>query len=226
MKIGGWGSCTGLVVATQPSERLGLRPCTHDQRQSLREALARLGGVDAVGDVLVRGAPQHAGDHPPAGEGVEHGELLRHPHGVLDGDARSEQGDLRPLDSLGDGAGHHHRIGRQRPGGVVMLGDADPVEADLVGQLEEVQGAPHRGLRRLGGVVGGGDRPALVCDRSLVGDDREQGGTHRPAPTRIGARAWPRSDRSAAARHRSATVQSARAMSSARGRAPTGWRHR
>ena len=112
--------------------------------QRLLEALARFGRVGVVGDVLVRRAAQHARHDPPAGHHVEHGELLGHADRVQDRDVGAEQRDLGPLDPLGQRAGHHHRVGRQRERRVVVLGHGHPVEADLVGQLELLQARLHR----------------------------------------------------------------------------------
>jgi len=60
----------------------------------------------------------------------------------------------------------------------VMLGDGDPVEADLVGELELVERGVHRAFAELGRVLAGGGRPAGRRRWTGIANGNEQGSFH------------------------------------------------
>ena len=75
-----------------------------------------------------------AGDDPAAGVAVQHGDLLGHADGVVDGDDVAEDGNLGLPGHLGDDGGVEVDRRLSAPvGGVVLVGH-DAVEPHLVGQ--------------------------------------------------------------------------------------------
>ena len=159
-----------LVVAALPAERLGLRPGMDDEVQRFLEALPRLGRVDAIGHIFVRGSAQHAGDDAAASHRVQHRELFGDSDRIEDRDVGAEQGDLRIPHPLSERTGHDHRVRGQGHGREVVLGDGDPVEADLVGELELLETELHRALGRFGRIGLSRNRPHATVGGTSIGN--------------------------------------------------------
>ena len=150
-----------MVIAPFPAKGLLFGPGHADNFQRLGKAGAGFGGVDIVGDVFVRRAAHQASNHPPAGQGIQHGEFLGHPKRIEDRNIGAEQRDLGVLDHLRKGAGHDHRIGVEGKRRKMMLGHRHPVEAHLIGKGELLQRCLHGTLGHFGGIFSRRHRPAL-----------------------------------------------------------------
>ena len=128
-----------LEVLAIPLEGAGLRPGLDDQVVRLVEAVARLGRVEREGVVLGADPAHEAGDDAPAGDDVEQRDLLGHPQRmVAQRDRVAEDGDLARR-ARDEQRGHHVRRGDVPVGGLVVLVDADPVEADALVLAELVE---------------------------------------------------------------------------------------
>ena len=124
-----------------PLERAGLRPGLDDQVVRLVEAVARLRRVEREGVVLRADAAHEAGDDPPAGDDVEHRDLLRHAQRmVAERDRVAEDRDLAVSLRGTSSAAITFGDGMLPVGGLVVLVDADAVEADalVLDELVEV----------------------------------------------------------------------------------------
>ena len=100
-----------------------------------RHAAASLGGIDAVHLVLVGGAAQESHDEAAVGEVVQQGEFLGGSDGVVQRHQGAEHGDFDRLAAFGDGGGHHRRRAGDDSPRVMVLGEADPLEPHLLGEL-------------------------------------------------------------------------------------------
>ena len=88
-----------------------------------------------------RSAPGHD-LRPAAGQEVERGELLEHPHGVVRAEHRHRAGQADALGARG-ARGQRDGRGRHREVGPVVLAEAEDVEAHLVGQLHLLEQVAH-----------------------------------------------------------------------------------
>ena len=130
-----------LVVLAVEGEGVGLRPRLHDEVVRLVVLLAQAGGGRAVCVVGVHGgADGEASDEPPAADAVEHGELLRDAQGrVVEREAVAENDNRGVARAPRERGGGDVRRRHDAVGVVVMLVDADAVEAGLVGEFELVE---------------------------------------------------------------------------------------
>ena len=100
-------------------------------------ALVRERRIDAAGEILGADAAHETGDDAPAAQMVEHGEFLRQRHRIAHQRQRAaEDRDLRLLGRARERGGDQVRRRHQPVGGLMVLVDADAVEAELVGQFE------------------------------------------------------------------------------------------
>ncbi len=112
----------------------------HDEIVGLGESLLRQRRIDAHGVIFGADAAHEAGDETAACEVIEHGVFLgNHQRIVEERQRAAEYRELCPLDAArectGEDAGdRHHAVG-----GLVMLVEADPVEAKGVGELHLVE---------------------------------------------------------------------------------------
>src|SRR5436309_7646576 len=124
-----------LVVRAFPAERPGLGPRLHDQRVRLLEALAVVRGIDAGGELLLAAAAHEAGHEAPARDHVDHRQLFGQPHRVV-GERQwvAEQHQLHAPGHGGQDRREHVALGLHAERRVVVLGEHDAVESDLLGQ--------------------------------------------------------------------------------------------
>ena len=129
-----------LVVLAVEGERLVGRPRPHDQVVGLGVLVAGQRRDLAVAEVGVhRRADREAGDEPAAADAVEHGELLGDAdRRVVEGDRVADHADRRAAGAAGQPGGDEVRAGHDAVAVLVVLVDADAVEAELVGVLELV----------------------------------------------------------------------------------------
>jgi hypothetical protein len=133
-----------LVELAVERERLGGRPRLQDQLDALVVLRSQLAGVDAVRVARVhRGADGEAGNEAALAEHVDHRHLLGDTdRRVVERDRVAEHHDRGPLGAVGEHRGDEVRRGHQAVAVVVVLVDADGVEAALLGvhELLEVGG--------------------------------------------------------------------------------------
>ena len=129
------GDGAELVVASFPGEGLGFGEGFEDKVHTFQHTGAAFGGVDAVHLVLVGGAAEESHNEASVGEVVEEGEFLGGSDGVVEGEERAEEGDFGAAAAFGDGGGHNRRGAGGDAAGVVVFGEADPVEAQFLGEL-------------------------------------------------------------------------------------------
>ena len=123
-------------------ERPGLRPGSNDQVVRFPEALDRMSRVDAHRVVLDADPADEARDDAAAGHDVEHRDLLRDPQRmVAKRNAVAEDRDLHAARSPRQHAGDHV---------LVMLVDADAVEAELLGVFQLIEVSVVEGAALLG----------------------------------------------------------------------------
>src|SRR5262245_831319 len=205
-----------LEMAPLPAEGLWLRPRLEDEFHAFVGPLPRLGGVEIVRHGLVRRPPQEPDHQAALGQRVEHRQFLGHAHRVAVGHDRSEQGDLDPVQTGRDERRRDDRGRGQDSRGVVVLGDAHPVEAQLLDELEARAHVPiglgaglvvvrprwHRPLRRQGawGTVARGFEERDLHGPPSLGRRRCQRGsgasppdvsTNTPAEATAGPRSVP-----------------------------------
>ena len=129
-----------VVVLALEVEGPGLRPRAHDQVVGLAVPFAHERGVDLVGVRLDAEADDHAGDHPPARHDVEHGDLLGHAQRVVvERERAAEHEDLHAARHLGERGGHDVGRRHQAVGVLVVLVDADDIEAQPFGRHQLVE---------------------------------------------------------------------------------------
>ena len=149
IQIGGCGVLAGtrpridvieLIVLALIGERPGLGPGAHDQVVRLGEALLRLRRIDAHGVIFGADAAHEAGDEAAAREVVEHRVFLGNHQRIVEQRQRAaEDRELGALDAARERAGEHARDRHHAVGGLVVLVEADAVEAELVGELHLVE---------------------------------------------------------------------------------------
>ena len=164
-------------------ERAGLGPRPDDEVVGLREALAGVGRVDRERVVLGPAADDEAGDEPPAADAVDHGELLGHAgRRVVQRQRVADDRDLHPLRLAGED--RRHQVGRRHePVGVlVVLVDADAVEAELLRVDQLVEVAVVNLVADLGVEEGVGARhpggPVVVGGQRRIGHEVEAEDAH------------------------------------------------
>ena len=121
------------MVAVE-GERAGLGPGPDDQIVRLVKPLMREIRVDPRGVVFRTDAAHEAGDDPALRQIVEHREFFRDVDRVVhQRQGAAEDRDLDPLGALDQRAGDQVGRRHQPVGGLVVLVDADRVEAELLG---------------------------------------------------------------------------------------------
>src|SRR6266566_3951410 len=162
------------IVVVLPLIPEGARggPALDDEVVGLFEALAVLRGVDATLEGLHGGAAHKPGDDPAAGKAVQHGNLFRHPDGIIDGDDVSQDGDLGFFGDLGDDGRVQVYGGLHAPVGGMVLVAHDAVEAHFIGQgvLLMVLIVEHMRLLGVNMGVGETETPRRVLFQVGVGD--------------------------------------------------------
>ena len=130
-----------VVVLALPGEGAGLRPGRQDQVMRLMEAGMAFGRVHRQRMVLGADPPDEAGDQPAAGDVVEHREFLGDRQRVRQHRQRPPQ--HRDLRGVGNPPRQHPgedvRAGHDAIGILVMLVDADTLEAELGGVFQLIQ---------------------------------------------------------------------------------------
>ena len=144
-----------LEIPALPAERLRLVPRLEDQLHALIGAFAGFRRVQVVAEIFVGGAAQQADDDASRRQCVEHRHLLGDADRVGGRHDRAEQGDLDLVDARGEPGGGDDRRRGENARGIVVLGDADPVEAQLLHELHALDHAAE-GFGADGGVIGGG----------------------------------------------------------------------
>ncbi len=126
-----------LLVLAVPGEHLRFGPRLDDQVVGLVVALPLLDGRDPVDHVGVhRAAERHAGDQPAAADAVDHGVLLGHPDRRVrrrQRRAHLDDADVEAVGRLRQDRAHQVRSGHEAVGVLVVLVDADAVQAGVGG---------------------------------------------------------------------------------------------
>ena len=141
-------------IAPLPAERLRLAPRLEDQLHALVGALARFLRVQIVAEIFVGRAAQQAEHEASGTHRVEHRQLLGDPDRVADRHDRAQQRDLDRIDLARQKRRRKRRRRGQDARRIMVLGQADPVEAELL----DKPGSLDHALKRLGaefGVIGG-----------------------------------------------------------------------
>ena len=123
---------TELVMAALPAKGLRLGPGLEDQFHAFGRALARFRRIEAIGQVFVGRSAQQPDDEAPLRQIVEHRQFFGDLHRVALRDDWAKHRDLylfRPRRHVG---GRNRSIRRQYPRRIMVLGDTDPVEAELL----------------------------------------------------------------------------------------------
>ena len=148
-----------LEMPALPAEGLRLGPRLEDQLHPLVGTFARFLRVQVVAQVFV-GRPAQQADHDaPRRQRVEHRQFLGDADRIAGRHDRAEQGDLDRIDAGGEPGGGDHRRRRQDARRVVVLGDADPVEAERLDEFHPLDHAAIGFGSGRGVVGGGGHRP-------------------------------------------------------------------
>ena len=106
----------------------------------LGEPLLRIHRVDAHGVIFGADAAHEARDEAAARQVVEHGVFFRDHQRIVEQRQRAaEDRELGALDRARQRAGQHARDRHHAVGGLVVLVEADAVEAELVGELHLVE---------------------------------------------------------------------------------------
>ena len=132
------------VVPSFPSERVRFRPDREQQVEGFFVHGAALAGIRAVGEELIGNPAEEADDGAAVRERVEHADLLGGPDRVHEREDDSEDGDLDVGVPLADGGPGDHGARSELSLGVVVLGDGQPVEAVLDGDVEQLERSPYR----------------------------------------------------------------------------------
>ncbi len=142
-----------LEVTALPAKGLRLGPGFEDQLHRLGGALARLGRVETVAQILAGDAAQQADPQAPRHQIVEHRQIFGDLHRVALRYDRAEHRDLYLL-RMGREVGGRDGRGRRQPmRGIVVLGDADPVEPQALDELHPLDHAAiglHSGVAVIG----------------------------------------------------------------------------
>ncbi len=129
-----------VIVLADIVERAGLGPGADDQVMRLGEALLRQARIDAHGVILGADAAHEARDEAAAREVVEHRVFFGdHQRIVHQRQRAAEDRDLGALDAARQRAGEQAGRRHHAVGGLVVLVEADAVEAELVGKLHLVE---------------------------------------------------------------------------------------
>ena len=106
----------------------------------LGETLLRIGRIDAHGMIFGADAAHEARDQPPAREIVEDRVFFRDRERIVEQRQRAaEDRDLGALDAARERAREHAGDRHHAVGGLMVLVEADAVEAELVRQLHLVE---------------------------------------------------------------------------------------
>ena len=123
-----------LIMRAFPAERPLARPGGDDEIVRLLEALAVVGGADAVGELLLAAAADKARDEPALRDHVDHRQLFGEPHRVLGQRQRvAEQHDLRLLGHRGEDRGKDVAFRLHAERRVVVLVQHEAFDAHLLG---------------------------------------------------------------------------------------------
>ena len=129
-----------VVVLADILERAGLGPGADDQVVRLGVALLRLRRIDPHRVIFGADAAHEAGDEAAARQVVEHRVFFGDHQRIVEERQRpAEDRDLGALDRAGQRAGEHARRRHHAVGGLVVLVEADAVEAEPVGQFHLVE---------------------------------------------------------------------------------------
>src|SRR6266705_3168704 len=129
-----------VVVLALPGKRPLVCPGLDDEIMRLVKALTRVGRVDVIRKILHARADHHARNDPPLRDHIEHGQLFSDPLGMV-----VEWQDIAQNSEFGLGrtacqAGCHDVRGWHVAVGVlVVLIDANALEAELIGEFEFIQ---------------------------------------------------------------------------------------
>ncbi len=143
----------------------------------LLEAPVRFRRIGAEGMILRADAAHEAGDQPPARDVVEHGVFLGHHQRIVEQRQRTaEHCDPDVLGAARERPRHDAGDRHDAVGVLVVLVDADAVEADLVGVFDLVQIAVVELVADLGIVIAIGQRhPGRVVLLIVIEIERRVG---------------------------------------------------
>ena len=142
--------------------------------------------VDREGVVLRPAADDHARDQPAAADHVDHGELLGDAgRRVVERQGVADDGDLHPRGLAGEDRRDQVRRRHLAVGVLVVLVDADAVEAELLGVDAARRGSGCRARGRRAGSY------SVVRDRSPTPAPRRPGPSRCTASDGMRSSAWP-----------------------------------
>ncbi len=154
-----------LEMLALPAERLGRGPRLQNEIDALVGHLARLLSDIGVGQMLVWRSAQKQDDDAPLAHRVEHRNLFGDAHRIGEWQQGPQKRDLGARQNLAQRARHDERVGRQHVGRVMMLRDADPVEAKLFGPAAVFDASPHAHARDFTVAISGRNGPNLQTRR-------------------------------------------------------------
>ena len=158
-----------VVVFALPAPGAGGGPCLDEEVVGFLEALPVEVGRSVVGVALPSAAPHEAGDEPPVGDHVDHGQLLGQPEWVVpDGQYIAQDDDLGLVGDAGEDGRADVGDALHTEGSAVVLVQHQGVEAHLLGEDLLVQVAVVEAGANLGVVI-------LVADAEVGGL-----GAHQP----------------------------------------------
>ena len=109
--------------------------------------------------------------------------------GFEDRKGRPQDRDPGTADKLAQRTRHDHRVRGQREARIMVLRDRHPVEAELIGATELVEGGLHRPHRRVARIILARERPDVVRCRPHVARGAEERCLHFiPPVSRSGSR--------------------------------------
>ena len=179
-----------MVVLALEGERPLLGPGADDEVMRLVEAVMREGRVGAHRIVLAADAADHAADQPPARDAVDHRVLFGERQRMLaDAEGRSDDGELDPRGASRQRRRGDDRRGHDAVGVLVVLVDAEPVEAELLAVFELVEIAVVEFVPLLGVEIAVGQnhpcRPVFLVVVEIeigVGHQMKEKDLHRAHP--------------------------------------------
>ena len=142
-------------VAALPAEWVRLGPSLQDQLHALIGPFPGLLRVEVIGQRLVRRPAQQPDDQTPVRHGIEHRQFLGEAHRIAVRNDRAEQGDFDLMDARRDIGGGDLRRRGQDARRIVVLRQADPIEAEFFREGDPLD-HPLKDPCALAGVIGGG----------------------------------------------------------------------
>ena len=123
-----------------PAKRAVGGPTLNDQVVRFMEALPRVRRIDLVREILHAGADDHTRNNSAFGNHIEHGDFFRYPLGVIVKRQNiAENHQLRLFRSPRQTGRHDVRRRHPAISCLMVFVDADPIEAQLIRQLQFVQ---------------------------------------------------------------------------------------